>query len=1097
MLTILEQINQQLTENPNDTGAIISLIKKAKQKDKTLSRSLEIDGISYTIPGLILEKCSNEVAKELFKKILSDGRVNLKTHALFDPTGHRYSPLGLAIKNDKIGVITTLLDVNKELINTPSLFQVDNSNYSPIGFAIKENKIDILKTLLKFRFNRLESNTRLFASSHNNQGIVSTYDALSVAVYFNNLDLIKILINEDPYIINRSSFSPSIGVNCPIIDLVAKSTKYEDVPKIRILLEKGADFEKYDGKVPPTCSEIFQNEINRVKKNKEFFKKIHEKLQEEPQNKEDILKLIKQAKEIDRSLSTTSVIDNSSYTILGLILEKCQDDIANDLVKELLLDSDIDFKDSVFIDLNGNGFNAIGLAIAKGQTEVVKTLLKHDKDIIKHSAFRKSDGMEYSPLGFAVEKGHAEIVETLLISNPDSLTDVASYKDHQLSINAFGLAVCCYNTKLIKTFIEHNPQILNCPASRKADHEFTALDLCVSKLRNHLVMSEAYKKLEDIIKILLEKGADYKEYDGLSKDICPEFLQKEIDRVKKSKEVFKKIHEKLQEEPQNKDGILELIKQAKQDNANLSTTSTIDGSSYTILGLILGKCQDDIANDLVKELLDSDIDLKADVFINKKGHHYSALGLAILHDKKEIIENLLEYNKDLANSVVATDIKGVTFTAMGAAVSKGDVVLIKTLLKSGGNLMHAQVINDPNGTTLTALGLAVDEDKLEVLKTLIKLDPKIVNSQAIKRPDGTTLTALDFAVQNNKNDLIKFLLDNGADYEKYDKKSPDICPEFLQKEIDRVKKSKEVFKKIHEKLQEEPQNKDGILELIKQAKQDNANLSTTSTIDGSTYTILGLILKKCQDVIANELVKELLLDTDIDLKTDVLINKDGARYSALGLAVQNGRIEVVKTLLEKQPDQISDNVFKNNKATLTALGLAAFNGNMNLVNELLKHHKDLKNDHAGTDTSGWVYTTLGVAIRGKKNAVIKNLLTYNRDLVNSTVVTNIDGTTLTALDYAVKANKNDVIKILLENGADYEKYDKKSPDICPEFLQKEINELKDKLNSVSVSKKRPREDPETSTQEVGGSPKPRISSHVRSSIDSSKSAQSGNGRDGA
>ena len=201
-------------------------------------------------------------------------------------------------------------------------------------------------------------------------------------------------------------------------------------------------------------------------------------------------------------------------------------------------------------------------------------------------------------------------------------------------------------------------------------------------------------------------------------------------------------------------------------------------------------------------------------------------------------------------------------------------------------------------------------------------------------------------------------------------------------------------------------------------------------------SILGAVIffvEKQEDLITNQNFLTAIGNKE-SLNEPAAKHANGNTFTPLGIAIVKNKTEIVKYLLEKDPELLNKTASSGtNKSTLTPLGLAIINNKTEIVKDLLGEHPELLNKTACTFTNGNTLTPLGLAINNDKTEIVKDLLEYGAHEENLGVLINkLDDEQKQKLEKNKQTNKlfykeNTTIKELKDLNEEYFKH------LCKQF----------------------------------------------------------------
>ncbi|QTG98974.1 ankyrin repeat domain-containing protein [Wolbachia pipientis] len=684
------------------------------------------------------------------------------------------------------------------------------------------------------------------------------------------------------------------------------------------------------------------------------------------------------------------------YTPLDLLIENNREEGVKNILDNLRRERYPSKLPKVINTLDEYGYSPLRFAVENSNLQIVKYLVESGADLdIKYEK-------GFTPLHFAAVFGDLELARYLIDEEGVSFNVLDKYGRSPLHIASENGRI-----ELVKYLVGEKKANLNL----QDKNGMTPL---------HFVAENGHL---GIVKFLIDKGADFFLRDRLFKSTPIEWaIHKRLDDiVKYLTEVkdrfgFTYLHKAAW------DGNLDLFKYLINHNADLYRVGK-DGSSPLHRAAENGKLE------IVRYIIDKKL-YNIDVVDNIK---QTPLHLAAQNGYLEIVKilkekgadiNAVDYNKD---------------TPLHLAAKGGFLNVVMYLIRNNANY-HIKL---DHGWTLLHLFARIGS--VDGVGFLMEGDENLNRYfiDQINARDNNQGTALGIAAQNGYLEIVKILKEKGADINAvdYNKDTPlhlaarggffDVVMYLIEKQasINAVDRNKDT--PLHLAA------KGGFLNVVMYLIRNNANYHIK--LDHG-WTLLHLFAR-----IGSVDGVGFLMEGDENLNRyfiDQINARDNNQGTALGIAAQNGYLEIVKILKEKGADinavdynkdtplhlaarggffdvvmyliekQASINAVDRNKDT--PLHLAAKGGFLNVVMYLIRNNANyhIKLDH------GWTLLHLFARI-GSVDGVgflmegDENLNRYFIDQINAR-----DNNQGTALGIAAQNGYLEIVKILKEKGAD-------------------------------------------------------------------------------
>ena len=372
------------------------------------------------------------------------------------------------------------------------------------------------------------------------------------------------------------------------------------------------------------------------------------------------------------------------------------------------------------------GYSALMQALQVGKTnvEAVKCLIKHGAQV------------DSKALEVCCERGNVEVVKVLLQVEgiQDNLIS-CEISDYKYGDMVYSISCCPFNTAIKYKHIELVKWLLD---------NYMVADIPVGAL-----LSAIRNQSSEMVQLLLDHGGTAQvnpTADGETSALMLASYHGNIEIVKMLLEKGAKVN--LQNEKKVSalilaagQGNVEVLKQLLERGADVNLKG--EGGSTALLSAFLAKQQfmpQWQANkvEMIKLLLNHDADVKV-----RDGHH-TALSCAIAMKSIEIINLLLDKDKDLVNQ---QDL--FLGRPYSNPITSDSPEILELLLKAGANVKDVQI--DKDQTLLWYVR------HVSIAKLLIE------HGVDVNHLDDEDTCALQNAIQYGKHDLIQLLLENGAD----------------------------------------------------------------------------------------------------------------------------------------------------------------------------------------------------------------------------------------------------------------------------------------------------------------------------------------------
>jgi ankyrin repeat protein len=210
------------------------------------------------------------------------------------------------------------------------------------------------------------------------------------------------------------------------------------------------------------------------------------------------------------------------------------------------------------------------------------------------------------------------------------------------------------------------------------------------------------------------------------------------------------------------------------------------------------------------------------------------------------------------------------------------------------------------------------------------------------------------------------------------------------------------YSKLHNAIVTEDLNK------VKELVENGENIETVFRwVNGDAYSALGIAIEFDKIEIIKYLIKEKKENVE-----PVYRWANGDTCSALGLAIELDKIELVKYLIEEQKANIESVDNKANGETISALGLAIELDKIELIKYLIEEQK-ASIEFVNRTTNGDTVSALGLAIELGKMELVKYLIEEQKADIES-VYRSAGGDTCSALKVAIEFGKMEIVKYLIE-----------------------------------------------------------------------------------
>lgn len=595
---------------------------------------------------------------------------------------------------------------------------------------------------------------------------------------------------------------------------------------------------------------------------------------------------------------------------------------------------------------------SIFAACKKGDKELLRLLL--EKDEYKNVNLQITDDL--TPLLAACRFKHPEIVELLLKKGADVYVETSA---GYCPIHIACKAGCLKSAELL---LEHDIKQIDLQATNEL---FTPL------------MVASKKNKPEIVKFLLEKGANKKLFDLYG---------------------FSAIHLACMHNS------LEATSQLLE-NDETKYINFLDESGNT--PLIWATAYNN------KEVLKFLIDKKADINI-KDTTGYNAFHIACEEGHLEIVKQLLDPFKDQINLKTPTD-----ETPLLIACINNHEEIVEFLIECGADI---EACDDEGFNTFH---FACQNGWVSAVEQILNKKKKYPN---IERKTHGGNTPLLLACQQSEKEIVEILLSHGADINAHNNKGDSPLMVAC-----RVENQEMIKFLIQNKANIESKDKEGLTPLLWACKKGKKEifellLQLNASVDAKDLNGRTALHWACRggnlDIVKRLTAKEpekILEARTKDANTPLMLacannqwsviefllglgaNKDLVNlkgYKPLHHACEGGSLEAVEMLLKESPNELN----LKTRTGLTPLMIACQKGDKKMVEWLLQNKADV------TAFSGSRDTALHYACSNSKE-IVELLYAHKADL-NAKNLNNE-----TPLHVACENNQEQIAKFLLENSA--------------------------------------------------------------------------------
>ncbi|KAI6170522.1 Suppressor of tumorigenicity 14 protein-like protein [Aphelenchoides bicaudatus] len=629
-------------------------------------------------------------------------------------------------------------------------------------------------------------------------------------------------------------------------------------------------------------------------------------------------------------------------------------------------------------------FKAIPLHLAalNGHCKIVSFLLDKGADVNALANFDEDDSTtppSVSALYWAAQNGSVECLRILLDNGAD-----INHQDF-LGRTALHIASQEGHYDVVKALIKKNPQLVNIA------NKDSRTPLHYAAFNGHC----------DIVKLLLKKGADVNAVSKFSEDdstvppsVSALYLAAQNGQVKCVRILLNKkanINHKTHE------GFTALHIASQEGNYDV-VKLLVDSGADIEIKTINGKTALDLA-------IESDEKNDALILYLAKNIKYPVHN-AVLNDLTNLLDELIAANVSINTTNEDQQ------TPLHIAAEKGYYEVAKALINKDPSLGNAT-----DKHRQTPLHLAALNGYCNIVSLLLSNGADVNALARFSNDDSTTpphMSALYLAAENGYTKCIKVLLDKGAkiNYKTYD----GFTALHVASQEGKFEAAKVLIAKNHQLVNVTDKFKaiplhiaawNGHCKIVSLLLSNGADVNALANFGGDDSTtspsVSALYLAARNGQV--ECVRILL---DKGAKIDHQAN-DG--FTALHIASQEDKYEVVKTLIKKNPSLVN----ATDKFKAIPLHAAAFNGHCDIVKLLLSNGADVNaltrfgNDDSTDPPS--VSALYAAALNGSVECV--------RILLDKGANINIKTSEgLTALHIASQEGHYDVVKLLVERGAD-------------------------------------------------------------------------------
>lgn len=565
---------------------------------------------------------------------------------------------------------------------------------------------------------------------------------------------------------------------------------------------------------------------------------------------------------------------------------------------------------------------ALSVAIEKKYSDIALLFLQDISQV--DLSIRTSNGN--SLLILALEKGLIEVAKVMLDGNIP--VDAPSYESGDSPLML----------ALQKDYLElaYEMSLQTQKVNQKNELGFTALYYAFTKGQ------------EKIMAQLLQKGAHTDFVDDEGNSPLMQCLLHEDYSLAKLFINFKKDLEKA-----NNDGMTPIIHMAEKGKVHLVRDYLDRGGKVEVVDPQTGK------NPLMMAIKNGENEIFHILIRHIKKTHFdqqdhvgnTALHLAIIHQQKEMIHQLLTYDISLLTP------NNDGNTPLHLALIKNEIDLVPTLLEKGSSV---DLVNKMN---LTALHIAGKKNiNREVLSSLIE------RSQDLNKQDGEQKTLLHYVIENSNIVLVEKLLQKNVTIHLKDKDGN--IPLHKAAEL----KNSEILELLlkNNKVLINEQNNRGYTPLMVALTQGNKE-QAFYLIDSSANVQLKDNMKKNALMHGILFLQHELVPLLIELTDDVNV-QDSLGNTALIYAILSDQVPWVRSLMEKGSSFII-----RNKAGQTPLMLAVRSSHSEMLSVVVQNSQETIDwqDQDGNTAlilavSEGNYDDVTLLIKNKANPYIKN-----------------------------------------------------------------------------------------------------------------------------
>jgi ankyrin repeat protein len=288
----------------------------------------------------------------------------------------------------------------------------------------------------------------------------------------------------------------------------------------------------------------------------------------------------------------------------------------------------------------------------------------------------------------------------------------------------------------------------------------------------------------------------------------------------------------------------------------------------------------------------------------RKEYVYTPLSVAIINNKRDIIDLLLNHPKIDVNVYVNVDVKYkyIDGTVLHIAIRTNDIEIVNLLLS------HKNTKDKINVNKNTPLHYAIANKKTEIIKVLLK-HPKI----NVKLKNSYNDTPLHLAVEYGLTDIVKLLIEKGAKINETNREN--FTPLHIAVTPTRNETNQQINKEITEILLNNKDIKVNIIDLygdtplhkvLKTKKIYLYNKISQYIYDKININILKLLLFKLNiDVSLTQ--KDRKKNTPIDYFRAIIINKLNISDELIQL------LKEIETTTEPIDKKVKERIIEFNK----------------------------------------------------------------------------------------------------------------------------------------------------------------------------------------